>query len=126
MSAAKQLLDHKLLKSLSPLCDPSPDMLTELSAKSRVEQVVRGATIFKRGDRDHRTLYLISGKLELTDANGRSTTLAANSPQASKPIDGTSPRRVTATAKTAVTLLNVDTSLLEMLLNWGLKQGYEV
>ncbi len=126
MSAAKQLLDHKLLKSLSPLCDLSPDMLTELSAKSRVEQVVKGATIFKRGERDHRTLYLISGKLELTDANGRSTMLTANSPQASKPIDGVTPRRVTAAAKTAVTLLNIDTSLLEMLLNWGQKQDYQV
>ncbi len=126
MSAAKQLLDHKLLKSLSPLCDLSPDMLTELNAKSRVEQVVKGATIFKRGDRDQRTLYLISGKLELTDANGRLTMLTANTPQASKPIDGVTPRRVSATAKTAVTLLNVDTSLLEMLLNWGQKQGYQV
>ncbi|MCF6210418.1 MAG: cyclic nucleotide-binding domain-containing protein [Gammaproteobacteria bacterium] len=126
MSAAKQLLDHKLLKSLSPLCDLSPDMLTELNAKSRVEQVVKGATIFKRGDRDQRTLYLISGKLELTDANGHLTMLTANTPQASKPIDGVTPRRVSATAKTAVTLLNVDTSLLEMLLNWGQKQGYQV
>ena len=126
MSAAKQLLNHKLLKSLSPLCDLSPDMLTELNAKSRVEQVVKGATIFKQGDRDQRTLYLISGTLELTDANGRSTILAANTPQAGKPIDGVSPRRVSAMAKTAVTLLNIDTSLLEMLLNWGQKQGYQV
>jgi len=126
MSAAKQLLDHKLLKSLSPLCDLTPDMLTELSAKSRVEQAVKGATVFKRGDRDHRTLYLLSGKLELTDANGKRSVLAANTPAARQPLDGGLPRSLTAVAKSAVTLLNVDTSLLEMLLNWGKDQSYQV
>jgi rhodanese-related sulfurtransferase len=126
MSAAKQLLDHKLLKSLSPLCDLTPDMLAELSSKSRVEQLVPGATIFKRGERDHRTLYLLSGKLELTDASGRTTKLAANSKQAHQPLDPETPRTITAVAKTPITLLNVDTGLLEMLLNWGGKQSYEV
>ncbi len=127
MSAAKQLLDHKLLRSLSPLCDLSPDMLAELSAKSRVIQVVAGATIFKQGERDHRTLYLVAGKLELTDASGKTTKLAANSKQARQPLDSASSRTVTAIAKTQVSLLNIDTDLLEMLLNWGGKQqSYEV
>ncbi len=127
MSAAKQLLDHKLLRSLSPLCDLSPDMLAELSGKSRVTQVVAGATIFKQGERDHRTLYLVAGKLELTDASGKTTKLVANSKQARQPLDPTSPHTVTAVAKTPVSLLNIDTDLLEMLLNWGGKQqSYEV
>ncbi|MCF6336941.1 MAG: cyclic nucleotide-binding domain-containing protein [Gammaproteobacteria bacterium] len=127
MSAAKQLLDHKLLRSLSPLCDLSPDMLAELSDKSRVTQVVTGATIFKQGERDHRTLYLVAGKLELTDASGKTTKLVANSKQARQPLDSISPHTVTAVAKTPVSLLNIDTDLLEMLLNWGGKQqSYEV
>ncbi|NOX76736.1 MAG: cyclic nucleotide-binding domain-containing protein [Gammaproteobacteria bacterium] len=126
MSAAKSLLDHKLLKTLSPLCDLSPDMLAELSAKSRVEQVVSGATIFRTGERDHRTLYLISGKLDLTDASGRSTRLLANSKAARQPLDPEKPHTITAVAKTSVALLNVDTGLLEMLLNWGRGQSYDV
>ncbi|MCF6254912.1 MAG: cyclic nucleotide-binding domain-containing protein [Gammaproteobacteria bacterium] len=127
MSAAKQLPDHKLLRSLSPLCDLSPDMLAELSGKSRVTQVVTGATIFKQGERDHRTLYLVTGKLELTDASGKTTKLVANSKQARQPLDPASPHTVTAVAKTPVSLLNIDTDLLEMLLNWGGKQqSYEV
>lgn len=126
MGAAKQLLDHKLLRSLSPLCDLTPDMLAELSSKSRVEQVVAGATIFKQGERDHRTLYLLSGKLELTDSSGRTTKLASNSKQARQPLNPEKPRTITAVAKTPITLLNVDTGLLEMLLNWGGDQAYEV
>jgi len=127
MSAAKQQLDHKLLRSLSPLCDLSPDMLAELSGKSHVTQVVSGATIFKQGERDHRTLYLVAGKLVLTDANGKTTTLSANTKQSRQPLDPESPHTVTAVAKTAVSLLNIDTGLLEMLLNWGGKQqSYEV
>jgi rhodanese-related sulfurtransferase len=126
MSAAKQLLDHKLLRTLSPLCDLPPDMLAELSGKSRVEQVVAGATIFTVGERDHRTLYLVAGTLELTDAAGKSTTLKANTQQARQPLDPEKPHRYTAVAKTAVSLLNIDTSLLEMLLGWGSKQSYEV
>lgn len=127
MSAVKQLLDHKLLSSLSPLCDLSPDMLTELSAKSQVEQLANGATVFKRGARDPRTLYLIAGNLSLTDADGRRTTLKANSPQARSPIDDqgqrAGQRTLTVVASGAVTLLNIDTSLLEMLLDWGQKPG---
>ncbi len=126
MSAVKQLLDHKLLRTLSPLCDLPPDMLAELSAKSRLEQVVVGATIFKQGERDHRTLYLVAGTLEITDATGRSSKLAANSKQARQPLDPEKPHICTAVAKTPVSLLNVDTGLLEMLLNWGSKQTYEV
>ncbi|WP_455199559.1 cyclic nucleotide-binding domain-containing protein, partial [Kaarinaea lacus] len=114
MSAVKQLVDHKLLRSLSPLCDLTPDMLTELSAKSRVEQVPSGATIFKAGERDHRTLYLISGKLELTERTGRSSILNSSSHQARQPLDSETPRTVTAVCKGKVTLLNIDTSLLEM------------
>ena len=115
MSAAKQLLDHKLLRSLSPLCDLSPDMLAELSAKSQIEQVPSGATIFKQGERDHRTLYLVAGKLHLTDASGKTTKLAANTKQAQQPLDPNSPHTCTAVAKGAVSLLNVDTALLDML-----------
>jgi CRP-like cAMP-binding protein len=126
MSAAKQLLDHKLLRSLSPLCDLTPDMLTELSAKSRLEDVASGMTVFTLGDRDHRTLYLIAGKLELTDASGRTTKLAANTKQSRQPLNQETPRTVTAVAIVAVTLLNIDTSLLEMLVNWGSNQTYEV
>jgi len=126
MSAAKPLVDHKLLRSLSPLCDLTPDMLTEISVKSSVEQVPSGATIFRAGDRDHRTLYLISGKLELTDSSGRSTTLNASSQQARQPLDKNNPRTVTAVSKGQITLLNIDTSLLEMLVNWGGNQSYEV
>jgi rhodanese-related sulfurtransferase len=126
MSAVKQLLDHKLLRSLSPLCDLTPDMLTELSAKSRLEDVASGVTIFSIGERDHRTLYLIAGKLELTDASGRTTKLAANTKQARQPLNQEKPRSVTAVAVGAATLLNIDTSLLEMLVNWGSSQTYEV
>ncbi|MCK4587754.1 MAG: cyclic nucleotide-binding domain-containing protein, partial [Gammaproteobacteria bacterium] len=126
MSAAKQLLDHKLLRSLSPLCDLTPDMLTELSAKSRLEEVASGVTIFTIGERDHRTLYLIAGKLEFTDASGRTTRLAANSKQARLPLNQEKPRTVTAVSIGAVTLLNIDTSLLDMLVNWGSNQTYEV
>ena len=127
MSAAKQLLDHKLLRSLSPLCDLSPDMLAELSAKSRITQVAAGATIFKQGERDHRTLYLVAGKLELTDSAGKVTKLSANTKQSRQALDPQSPHTVTAVAKTPVSLLNIDTGLLEMLLNWGGKQqSYEV
>ena len=126
MSAAKQLLDHKLLRTLSPLCDLPPDMLAELSGKSRVEQVVAGATIFKHGERDHRTLYLVAGTLELTDAKGQTTRLVANTQQARQPLDPEKPRTFTAVAKAGVSLLNIDTGLLEMLLNWGGNQTYEV
>ena len=126
MTAAKQLIDHKLLRSLSPLCDLTPDMLTELSVKSRVEQVPAGVTIFKAAERDHRTLYLISGKLDITDATGRTTRLVANTKQARQPLDPVMPRSVTAVSTTPVVLLNIDTSLLEMLTNWGRNQTYEV
>ncbi|MEE8380238.1 MAG: cyclic nucleotide-binding domain-containing protein, partial [Gammaproteobacteria bacterium] len=126
MSAAKQLLDHKLLRSLSPLCDLTPDMLTELRAKSRLEEVESGVTVFAIGERDHRTLYLIAGKLELTDGSGRTTRLAANSKQARVPLNQEKPRTATAVSIGAVTLLNIDTSLLDMLVNWGSNQTYEV
>ena len=101
-------------------------MLTELSAKSRVDHVVPGATIFKAGDRDHRTLYLISGKLELIDSSGKSSRLSAGSKQAQEPLDPNKPRTVTAVAKSAVVLLNIDTELLNMFMAWGSNTSYEV
>jgi len=127
MAASKIILDKKLLKTLEPLRDLSFDKLDELVNKSSIEDVLAGRMLFKQGERDKRTLFLLAGQVELTSINQpQSTIIRAKSREAMKPLAEEIPRRHTCRSKTDATLLVIDSDLLEILLDDNPSGTYEV
>ena len=127
MSTAKNAIDRKLLKTLDPLARLSHDKIEELVTKATVEEIAPGRTLFRQGERDKRTLYLLTGQVEVTAAGKLgSRVIKAKSEEARQPLVPELPRTCTARTRGPCTVLSIDSDLLEILLGEGKTDAYEV
>ncbi len=127
MSGAKEYLQVKFLKTLEPLGSLSVDKLEEIANKSQVEELPPGRVVFRQGERDSRSTYLLSGQLELqVTGNPRTESLKAKTVEARYPVAQEWPRPSTCRTKTNAVLLHIDSNLLEILLSDDPSGTYEV
>ncbi len=54
-------MDKDLIKSLVPINSLTPENFRELSAKTSIENLPEGSQLFKQGDHDNQSVYLLSG-----------------------------------------------------------------
>ncbi len=127
MGAAKKLIDKKVLRDLVPINALSATHIDEISRKAVIEEIRSGSYVFKAGDRDNQTVYLLEGLLEFVD-DGRTVVdaVVAGSEQARHPLAHKQPRHLGARAKGKVSVARVDSSLLDVLLTWDESAGYDV
>lgn len=125
MSATAPQLDA-ILKGLIPLNSLAPANFTKLTTQTRVEHLSAGAPLFRQGDIDSWTFYLLGGEVTLASKNQPAQTVAAGSALTKHPLGHQQPRQFTATAKTAISFVRVDSQLLDTLLTWDQVAGYEV
>ncbi len=107
------------LRELEPLASLSDERLRELLNLADVEKVGVGACLFREGDVDNQSVYLLKGDVQLSDAQGSvDTVIGARSEAARFVLDPKQPRRVTAVAITNVELIRFDNTVLDYLLTW--------
>jgi CRP-like cAMP-binding protein len=111
-----KLVDKSLLKTLVPPSALNMESFQELAGKALLEDIEPGKTIFKIGESDRRTTYLLEGQLSLIDKDGNTTTLVGGSPQAKHAVSNLQPRQHTARTKTACKITRFDSDLLDILL----------
>ena len=117
MALENKYLNNKFLKTLEPLSKLSIDKLSEIVNKSSIEVYPAGRTLFRQGEKDKRSYYLVSGQLELfSSGDAKPDTIKAKTPEARYPVAQQIPRPSTAKAKINTEILSIDSSLLEMLL----------
>ncbi|MGD8854206.1 MAG: cyclic nucleotide-binding domain-containing protein, partial [Gammaproteobacteria bacterium] len=127
MGAATKLLEKKVLRDLIPLDALSAMHLEEISRKAFIEKVRAGRYVFKKGDRDGHSIYVIEGSIELLDEHRQVVgTIEAGSETARHPLAHKQPRQLSARAASAVTVARIDSSLLDVLLTWDESSGYDV
>jgi formylglycine-generating enzyme required for sulfatase activity/CRP-like cAMP-binding protein/chromosome segregation ATPase len=127
MGAAKNLIDKKVLRDLIPINALSTTHLDEISRKAIIEDLRSGAYVFRKGDRDYQTVYLLEGQLDIIDESRNVTgRVTAGSEVARHPLMHKQPRQVGARAVGKVTVARVDSSLLDVLLTWDESAGYDV
>lgn len=119
MTAAKKLIDDKLLKTLVPFGDLTEEQFSTLRGQYNVESFDAGKTLFKQGDNDDRTYFLISGQVNLHYGDGETKNVVADTAQAQYALVPVRPRQATATAKTPISVLSLDASLFQKILSWG-------
>jgi CRP-like cAMP-binding protein len=109
-------IDKKILKNLKPFKELSADKINEIVNKAKIEELPATRVLFRQGDHDKRTYFLLAGQIELsTPGKSRATVLKAKTSAANSAIEQTLPRISTARTKTAATLLSIDTDLLDIL-----------
>lgn len=121
-----QLVDKNILKTLVPPNALNAENFQELAGKAFVEDIGPGKVIFKSGDVDRKTTYLLEGEILLADDAGNSTTIRGGSDTAKHPLANSQPRKQTAKTKTQCKITRFDSDLLDILLTWDQLSGIEV
>ena len=119
-------LTTSLLKSFSPLDGLKRDNLAALARKVQLRELSPGQILFKEGDTEKRTFYVVSGILELIDQGKVIETVEGESDKARNPVAPVFPRRVSARARDRVQFISIDSDLLDVMLTWDQTGSYEV
>ncbi len=122
----EEQMTTELLKRFSPLDGLKRDNLAALSRKVQVRELSPGQVLFKEGDTEKRTIYIVTGILELQDQGKVVGTVKGGSDLARNPIAPVFPRRVTAKARDRVQFISIDSDLLDVMLTWDQTGTYEV
>jgi CRP-like cAMP-binding protein len=118
MQDAKAITIERLAK-LEPLSNLSQERLAELVTLSNVERLPIGVLLFREGDIDNQTIYLLDGDVQLSSADGKTDrVLTSKKPEAVYPIDDSQPRQFSCTALSRVDVLRVDNSVLDYMMMW--------
>jgi len=126
MTAAKKILDEKFVRSLVPLGEMDPERFNQLSAFYSVVDYPAGSVVFAAESIDGRSYWLVAGQLSLKYSGGNARTITANTTQARYALAPEQPRIATAIAKTRVTILSMDSSLLDEFIHWNDRDSYKV
>ncbi|HEX9585197.1 MAG TPA: cyclic nucleotide-binding domain-containing protein [Gammaproteobacteria bacterium] len=126
MAEARRLADKAVLKTLVPPSSLNAENFQELASKAVLEVIRPGKLIFKKGDVDRKTIYLLEGNIELIDDSGGRKSLKGGTMEAKHPIANQQPRQVSAQAKSDATIVRFDSDLLDILLTWDQLSGIEV
>jgi len=120
-------LELKVLRSFSPLDGLKNENLRALARKTVLRELGQGRILFKEGDADKRTIYLVSGAVDLLSEGRIVGSLSGGSSEARHPIAPILPRRCTArVASDRIEYLSIDSDLLDVLLTWDQTGSYEV
>jgi CRP-like cAMP-binding protein/rhodanese-related sulfurtransferase len=119
-------VEISILKSFSPLDGLKKENLHALARKTQIRSLDSGRTLFKEGDTDKRTYYLISGSVELRADDKAMGSVRAGTPEARAALAPGLPRKFTARAITDISYIMIDSDLLDVLLTWDQTGQYEV
>ena len=119
-------LTNNVLKRFAPMDGLKRQNLEALVKKTSIRTLEAGSTLFAAGDKEKRTLYLVSGSLELRDETGAVTLIEADTLEARTALAPHLPRQVTAVAIEDIEYISIDTDLLDVMLTWDQTGTYEV
>ncbi|HEU4532196.1 MAG TPA: cyclic nucleotide-binding domain-containing protein [Steroidobacteraceae bacterium] len=119
-------LDLELLKAFSPLDGLKKENLHALAKKTSLREMDSGRILFKEGDNDKRTYFLVAGSVEIFDNDGVLQTVRGGTPAARNALAPTLPRRFGARAVDNIRYIVVDSDLLDVMLTWDQTGSYEV
>jgi CRP-like cAMP-binding protein len=124
---ASKPLDFGLLRSFSPLDGLKSENLHSLARKTELRELPAGRLLFKEGDTEKRTYYIVSGVVELLREGRTMLVVRGGSPEARNALAPSLPRRCSARVASArVEFLVMDSDMLDMMLTWDQTGTYEV
>ncbi|HTP38222.1 MAG TPA: cyclic nucleotide-binding domain-containing protein [Steroidobacteraceae bacterium] len=121
-----RVVDVALLRKLSPLDGMKNENLVSLARKVGTSHLAANRVLFKEGDNDRRTIWLLSGLLELREGEKTVAMLKGGTPETRTPLAPKLPRRVNARAVEPIEYLSIDSDLLDMMVTWDQTGTYEV
>jgi CRP-like cAMP-binding protein len=106
-----------LFRHLIPLNALSEESLGEVVRRAAIESVRAGQTVFREGDTDHDSIYLLSGGMLLKSRElGSERLVDAGSDAARYALAQLKPRQSSGVVKRDATIARIDSSLLDRLI----------
>ncbi|MBN4080380.1 cyclic nucleotide-binding domain-containing protein [Beggiatoa alba] len=106
---------RKRLRTFVPIDSLNKTGFDQLTRYVSVRQIGAGTCLFKQGDKDNQTVFLLSGKVELISPDSREVVVAGTD-SARHALSNLKPRQYTASTLSSVTIAHVDSQLLDKLL----------
>ena len=119
-------VDHRVLRQFVPVCNLTSDNFGELAKKTEIEHLEAGNALFKEGQKDSKTFFLVNGEIEIKSPDGGSAIVVGGSKESLQPLSNRQPRQETAIARTDVSYIGIDTDMLDVLLTWDQTASYVV
>ncbi len=116
----------QLLKTLAPLDGLKRDNLAALAKKVSIRKLSAGRPLFKEGDTDKRTIWLVTGMVEVSEDGRTVAMIRGGTREARTPLYPQLPRKVTARATEEISYLSIDSELLDVMITWDQTGTYEV
>lgn len=98
----------------------------DLAGKTHIEDLAKGKSLFKKGDKDNFSYYLIQGDVALVSGDGLDKLLSGGTAQSRFPLDHHRPRQASAITQTDIRYIRIDNDLLDILLTWNQNASYMV
>ncbi len=119
MSDEKEQENEQLnqqIRELIPINELPPHLQNKLLQRSRIMDVKKSRYIFKQGDKDNYSYYLLDGEIEL-EANGHAeSVIKSGSDRAKYALAQLQPRQFSAKAKTVLKILLIERNNLDQLM----------
>ncbi len=119
-------VDEQTLARLVPISGLTKQSIAQLAQKAEVQTVKRGQFLFKKGDEDGLTTYILEGELELFADETHVERVLGGSETARHPVAQLQPRQYSARARTECKVIQIQRKLLDQLLALDQSGGYEV
>lgn len=119
-------VDEQTLARLVPISGLTKQSIAQLAKQARVDQIKRGQYLFRKGDEDGLTTYIVKGELELFADETHVERIQGGSESARHPVAQLQPRQYSARARTECEVIQIPRKLLDQLLALDQSGGYEV
>jgi len=119
-------VDEQTLSRLVPISGLTQQSVAQLVQQARVEDIKRGQFLFRKGDEDGLTTYILEGELELFADETHVERIQGGSETARHPVAQLQPRQYSARARTNCKIIQIQRKLLDQLLALDQSGGYEV
>jgi CRP-like cAMP-binding protein len=116
----------QVLKSFAPLDGLKRENLAALAKKVSIRTMSAGRYLFREGETDKRTVWLVGGLVELREGERTVGMIRGGTPEARSPLAPQLPRRLSARAVDEVSYLAIDSELLDVMITWDQTGTYEV
>ena len=94
------------------------DNLRALARKTVIETAAPGQFLFRKGETEKRSVYVLSGEVELREDDKVLGTVEGGTARARMPLTPSLPRPVSARARSEVEYISVDADLMDVMLTW--------
>lgn len=105
------------LNTLFPIRNFSDSSKTILQESAQTKHLEKDELLFSTGESDELQIYLLDGKVRLTDAANNQRIIEGGQMEARFPVNTSNPHKATATALTPLTILSMKRSEFDDLMN---------